>query len=547
MRAPLSLLLALLALLAGTAEARAHARLSTSSPPDGAILAAPPERLELAFVEPVAPLLLALETAEGAPIAVRVEPMGDGSRFVLVPTERLTEGSYLVRWRVVSADGHPVAGRVAFAVGPRVAMSAAEAPRDHAVSSALRIAVRALHLATIVLGGGIVATLLLLPLGPAAAERSRRLARTLLVASLPTAIARFAVTGLDASGLPLSALLGAEPWRAALASGIVPALATSAAGAFLLLAATGRSTRPALLSTVLGLLLAAGGFGLTGHTATAPPAALFAPALVLHLLLAMVWLGGLLPLAFSLRHDPPMIARAVLERFSDRMLAVVPVLLAIGMVLAMRQVPDGAALLESAWGRILLLKLAFLLGLLAIAAVNRFRLVPRLVAGDEVAGPQLRRLLALDLGLALLLITATAGLGSTAPPRLPAAPPGRESPGREIRLTDGSLAARLDVVPAIAGWNRLAVRFEPAEPVPLEVRLRLAPAEEAAEPIEAVARLGADGVHRTDPLLLVPAGTWRLAIGVLLDPFSRVELEGRLDLVPAGRSFPTSNRSGEPR
>lgn len=544
MRAPLSVLLALFALLAGAAEVRAHARLSTSSPPDGAVLAGPPERIELAFSEPVAPLLLALETAEGAAIAVRAEPEGDGSRLVLVPAARLAEGSYLVRWRVVSVDGHPVAGRLAFAVGTIPPLDRGAEPADSPLSLLLA---RALHLGTTVFGAGAAIALLALPLGREAAAATAAFARAMLSASLPAAGLRLVATGLEASGLPVSALLGVEPWRAALATGIVPALATSAAGAVLLLASTGRPGRPAFLSTVLGLLLAAGGFGLTGHTATAPPAALFAPALVLHLLLAMVWLGGLLPLAFSLRHDPPGIARAVLERFSDRMLAVVPLLLAIGMVLAMRQVPDGAALLESAWGRILLVKLAFLLGLLAIAAVNRFRLVPRLEAGDQVARAWLRRLLALDLGLALLLITATAGLGTTPPPRLLAAPTGRESPGHEIRLADGPLGARVEVVPAIAGWNRLAVRFEPTAPVALEVRVRLAPAEGAGEPIEAVARAGADGTHRTDPLLLVPAGTWRLAIGVLLDPFTRVELEGRLELVPAGGSLPTSNRSGEPR
>lgn len=527
----------LLLLLATAGEAAAHASLRASNPADGAALAASPERIELLFSEPVVPLAVALESAAGATVAVRLETEGDGSRLLLEPAEALAQGAYLVRWRVVSIDGHPVAGRVAFAIGSIPPIAASE---EESEGPALSIA-RALHLVTTVPGAGMAMALLLLPLGHESRARSVRLARAFLLVSGAAATVRLAVTGLEASGLAATALLGLEPWRAALATGVHVALATTTAGCLLLAWPIGRE-RPPVGSIVLGLLLAAGGFGLGGHTATAPPAVLFAPALVLHVVLAMAWLGALAPLALSLRHDPPPTALAVLARFSDRALVGVPMLLAIGAVLAMRQMPDGSGLFTSVWGRLLVLKLALLAGLLAIAALNRLRLVPALAAGDEAARPRLLRLLLLDLGLAIALLTATAALGTTPPPRLVAS-----GGAQVIRLADGALGARLEIVPGKAGWNRLAVRLEPPVPPPLEVRLRLVPEGGAGEPIEAIAEPRPDGGHRSAPVLLVPAGGWRLAVGVLLDPFTRVELEGRLVLPGADDRSHPSNRNGEPR
>lgn len=530
-------LLLLLLFLTAAEEAAAHASLRASSPPDGASLADPPARIELVFSEPVVPLAAALETAEGATVAVRVQTEGDGSRLVLEPTETLDGGAYLVRWRVVSIDGHPVAGRLAFAIGGIPEPTAAS---DGQPSVPLLLA-RALHIASVVTGAGAVMALLLLPLGPEARARTTGLARALLLASAAAALVRLAVTGLEASGLPAGALFGPEPWSAALATRVHAALATTTAGCLLLAFVVGRGAPPTLFAW-LGLLLAAGGFGLGGHTATAPPAALFAPALALHVALAMVWLGALAPLFLSLRHDPPAVAQAVLARFSDRALVGVPMLLAIGTVLAMRQLPDGSGLLGTLWGRILLLKLGLLAALLAIGGTNRLWLVPALAAGDPRAGPRLRRLLGIDLVLAVALLTATAGLGTTPPPRLVTG-----APGQTIRLADGDIATRLEIVPGTAGWNRIAVHLEPPAPPPLEVRLRLVAEDGAGEPLETVARPGSDGTHRADPLLLVPAGTWRLSVGVLLDPFTRVELEGRLALAGADRPFLDPNRTGEPR
>jgi hypothetical protein len=67
-------------------------------------------------------------------------------------------------------------------------------------------------------------------------------------------------------------------------------------------------------------------------------------------------------------------------------------------------------------------------------------------------------------------------------------------------------------------------------PPPEEVRFRLEAVGAPGEPVEAVARPDSRNGFRTDPLLLVPAGSWQLEVGILVDPFTRVELPARIEL-----------------
>ena len=106
-------------LLLSCVPALAHARLVQEEPADGATLAESPDRVELAFSEPVDAEFSPLEVrnSEGERVDkdnARVDP--DDARAVVVDLEELSEGSYTVEWRVTSIDGHVVEGRYGFAV-----------------------------------------------------------------------------------------------------------------------------------------------------------------------------------------------------------------------------------------------------------------------------------------------------------------------------------------------------------------------------------------------------------------------------------------------
>src|SRR5918994_7114571 len=106
-------------LVLACAPALAHANLVETSPPRGAEVSKPPERVELHFSEPVDAEFdpVVVRAAGGARVDAhdaRVEP-GD-ARVVLADLERVPKGSYTVEWRVPSIDGHVVEGRYDFAV-----------------------------------------------------------------------------------------------------------------------------------------------------------------------------------------------------------------------------------------------------------------------------------------------------------------------------------------------------------------------------------------------------------------------------------------------
>ncbi|MGO4841593.1 copper resistance protein CopC, partial [Rhizobiaceae sp. 2RAB30] len=95
----------LITLAVSSVPALAHATLIRSEPVDGSVVASTPERFTLIFSEPVSPLVLKLIDPGGESRALtdyRVEGEEVG---VAVPS--LGEGTHVLSWRVVSADGHP--------------------------------------------------------------------------------------------------------------------------------------------------------------------------------------------------------------------------------------------------------------------------------------------------------------------------------------------------------------------------------------------------------------------------------------------------------
>ena len=155
---------------------------------------------------------------------------------------------------------------------------------------------------------------------------------------------------------------------------------------------------------------------------------------VLHLIAAAAWLGALVPLAIVLGaakdtgdRSTLAVVRTATLRFSTLGVVSVGTVLATGIVNTFELTGSWAALLGTAYGRLLLLKIALFLAMLAIAAINRVRLTPRLVAGGAMAGPAVRQLRTNALteaviGALILLIVAMLGT----------LPPGREDASASV-------------------------------------------------------------------------------------------------------------------
>jgi putative copper resistance protein D len=135
-----------------------------------------------------------------------------------------------------------------------------------------------------------------------------------------------------------------------------------------------------------------------------------------HVLAAGVWIGTLPALVAALRRDADARARAWLtQRYSRVATAAVIVILFTGIVNTRLRVGTLAALFGSDYGEVLLAKLALVALMLAVAAVNRWLLAPRLAAGDVRAAIALRRNANAEILLGALVIALVGVLGITPP------------------------------------------------------------------------------------------------------------------------------------
>ena len=248
----------------------------------------------------------------------------------------------------------------------------------------------------------------------------------LLLSSLAGFVAQTSVlAGSFGEGLKLSSLgavVGMGLGRAALIRAVAAALAVAVLVAR-------KADRNALgASAALGGIICAS-FAWMGHGAATegPDGAIHLVSDILHALAAGVWVGALVAFggllvrrAKSVRLDG--VLHTALHRFSGVGSGLVALLVASGLVNSWFLV--GPERLSGLWttpyGQLLSLKLVLFVGMLALAAANRFRLTPALGAGlatgtREPALRALRRSLMLETGLAVAVLGLVAWFGMLAP------------------------------------------------------------------------------------------------------------------------------------
>jgi hypothetical protein len=100
------------------APASAHEQLASSSPGVGERVDTAPETVELTFTADLITIgaVVIVVDAEGHNWSDG-EPLLDGAVVTQYLEAPLPEGSYQVRWRVVSGDGHPISDTFMFGVG----------------------------------------------------------------------------------------------------------------------------------------------------------------------------------------------------------------------------------------------------------------------------------------------------------------------------------------------------------------------------------------------------------------------------------------------
>ena len=101
-----------------SAGIHAHAHLVGSVPADHAELPAAPKEATLTFAEPVVLTSVKLVSPDGTAVSLKPLPEG-GVKQAHLPLPTLSAGSYHLKWRATSDDGHVMAGDISFVVnGP---------------------------------------------------------------------------------------------------------------------------------------------------------------------------------------------------------------------------------------------------------------------------------------------------------------------------------------------------------------------------------------------------------------------------------------------
>jgi len=381
-----ALLVLLLCSLALPGSAWAHATLVKVTPENGTVLSSPPTAVRLVFDDRVrAGSGIKAVRNEGGTSQLDGKARVVGGRTLVVPLRSgLPDGDYTVLWRVVSDDGHTIAGVTVFGVGagrppPTAALSVRNGPTAKDVVSRW-----------------------LLFAGLLTAVGAAFFRFTVAPVPMRVFLGAYLLVFVGVSGLlhdvPLSSRFG----------GAMAAVALIAAfgAVFAAIAPMYPVLEPLVFAAAVLLLPCP---SIAGHALDPGRSPLEVVDDVVHVAAASVWLGGLLCLGLALRSggDRPRLMR----RFSNIAVVSVAVLAVTGVVRALAELHVVSQLWTTGYGRALIAKTALLLPLVAIGWVNRYRLVPRL----EVAA--LRRNIAAELVLFAGLVVAVALLTDLRPGR----------------------------------------------------------------------------------------------------------------------------------
>jgi copper transport protein len=574
----------LLVLLAGlgaagvlfAGPAGAHAALVSTTPSSGQRLDRAPGTVTLRFSEPVSVDTGYLRVIDAA--GTRVDdgtpehPGGDPTAVAVPLAGGLPAGGYIVSWQVVSVDSHPVGGAYSFAVGSGALLIPSTAQRgsvDPTVQSVFAVTRWAGFAGLVLLGGAVFLTVCWRD------GRTERRPRALVWAGWG------AVAGSTALGLLLEGTYGAgtgmgrllrptlleatlrTTYGRMLSVRLVLLAALAVLLARLLREADSPPWREDLAALVgLGVLATYGG---AGHAITGIQAPLAVFADTAHLAAMAAWLGGLVLIAACLLRRSDAMSGA-LPRFSRLAMVAVAVLVVTGTYRSWRDIGSWAAMLGTPYGRIVVVKIALLAGLVLLGNSSR-RWVRRLTAArtgaagattthrrsmaqvtklitapagetdatassnvdgpsdafgsSDVDGPApvalLRKSVVAEFALAATVLAFTAVLVAEPPARASFSRPADTS----LTLPGGD-RVQLSVTPAKAGPNEvhldvLSPAGQPRDPVSVDAFARLPGTGYDRLPVS-LAKLG-PGHYVATGVALPAAGRWQLALTVRLSEF----------------------------
>ena len=493
--ATLAIIAPLLLLTTGQ-ESRAHGKDLNTTPADGSTIDEFPETIEIIFNEKVTILekstMLVNSSGENTILLAKAEDYNNGSKIILnSPTGEPSKGWYAVNWRAISADSHPIAGTFTFFYGDPALSGSFSKIEQEANPAELYIYIATLLriFAYISLLLSLGATAFLWVVGDKTTEVYTKAGKHALRVGLTAAIAGFVTTLLllvntsiilnggsfTSLGLIIQ-IVAAGPIGSALLIR-VSALFGILTGLLLLSEKSLKKLGVAVFATSSFFYIYS--YAMSSHVYVVPLKWLAVSGLILHLIGASIWLGGIPSLALALRnagkdvgdHSMAVVNSAklsIVDRFSKiATLAVVCVGVG-GLLASFTMFNNLSEYYTTNYGRVLLFKIVLVSCAGAVGAYNHFVLVPMLrkEPDNEKTQVAIKKSVTKELFIFLMIILATGALTYNSAPKAGGNHfSGHSGGGHMGTVNGGELASRLDPtivrIPVAAG--EIQIEYYPGE------------------------------------------------------------------------------------
>ena len=437
--------------------ASAHAVLDSSNPAASTVISQSPAEIKLDFNEHIEGKLLSIRLFDAKQKEIeisRAELLDLDASVVTAAIPDLADGVYVVVWRVVSADGHPVSGAFPFEVGDQSSGTGqdlltkilnsidSQSPLGNPLAAGRFISFMSLVLllGTVVFawGSSLQRT-----------EKARQIVRLSILGIAFGSVAVLLLQGPYASG---------RSWNAIFDSALISDVAATRLGLAVLvrlvfvvlwgvltLADHRSDARWWKNLAILGSVGTIATFALSGHPSAGTLAPLFVVIDAIHLGAVATWVGGLIALSV-LRKEETCDA----SRFSRIATWTMPIAVITGVVQGLHLLGGISTITDSSYGKFLILKTFLVLAVIALGAKARALLSND---GENEFGKTIR----LEAALMVVVLAVTSLLVGTSPSER------NSKPAESFSATQiqAGIVADLSVFPTKVGTAEVHVVLTP--------------------------------------------------------------------------------------
>jgi len=438
--------------------ASAHAVLESSSPAPSELLASSPKEIRLDFDEQVESTLgdIRVYDSEQREISIEKTVRSSTDASVVsagVPT--LDNGVYVVVWRVVSADGHPISGAFPFEIGTKSTGTSAalleEILNQTGTTSPLgnpMSILRLLGFLALILLVGCVSLLWCSPLlGSARVRNTLRYSSVFIaVSSLGLLLMQGPYTaGRSWGSLFDSAMIG-DVLQTRLGLALFIRSICALAWGVIALTASASVSRRWRVGVVATSVLTIATYATSGHQSAGTFPAVFVPLDMVHLVAISTWVGALLVLAVIYRDND---VENEAKRFSRMATWSMPLVVVTGVVQGLHLMGGISTITQSSFGKLLLLKTLLVACVVLLGSKARTQL-------NSGGSSSIRKIIRWESTVVVLVLAVTSLMVAQSPNSTEPT-----SVSFSATKVQNGIVAELSVVPAVVGTAEVHVILTP--------------------------------------------------------------------------------------